>query len=214
MSKLQRVRGIRAGGIVAVLLVLLVVGCTLLPEPRETYYYAIEYELPADVPQGRSAGVVRVLEPSVAPAYDRRQIVLRGDSARYQYLTDDLWGVEPRASLQMLLERYHEEAGTYSAVLGEFDRGVADHEIHSAIRRIEYVDGDTPHTRVELVFEARSTGDSSRTIARYHVDYDEPTSGTGGLERFAYDVNRVFLEAIYEFDSEIRGGIDDDRAGQ
>ncbi len=200
--------------IAVVLLALLTVGCSIFPEPRETYYYAIEYEPPPEMPQGSSIGVVRVFEPSVAPAYDRRQIVLRGDTARYQYLSDDMWGVELRDSLQMLLERYHEEAGTYSSVLGEFDRGVADHEIHSAIRRLEYVDGDTPHTRVELVFEARATEGSSRTVARHHVDHDEPTSGNGGLERFADDVNRVILEAIYEFDSKIREAADDHQAGR
>ncbi len=197
-----------------VLLALVTLGCSILPEPRETYYYAIEYQSPPDLPQGSSLGVVRVLETSVAPAYDRRQIVLRGESARYQYLGDDMWGVELRDSLQTLLERYFEEAGTYSSVLGEFDRGVADHEIHSAIRRLEYVDGDTPHTRVELVLEARSKGDSARTIARHHVDYNEPTSGNGGLERFAGDVNRVMLEAIYDFDSKIRDAGEDGRAGR
>ncbi len=183
---------------------LAVTGCTILPEAREAFYYALEYEQPSEIPDATELGAVRILEPSVGPAYDRRQIVLRGNSARYQYLTDDMWGVELGAALRLLLERYYEDVPTFSAVRDEFDRLGVDYEIHAAVRRVEYVEGDPPHTRVELLYELRAAGDGGRTLVRHAVDYNEPTESGGGLEQFVADVNRIMLDSIAAFDTEIR----------
>ncbi len=183
--------------------VMVLAGCTVLPEARETFYYALEYQSLSEIPESAELGAVRVFEPAVSPAYDRRQIVLRGDSVRYQYLSDDMWGVELGAALQMFVERYYEDVATFSAVRGEFDRARADYEIHSAIRRVEYVEGETPRTRVELLLELRAAG-GGRTLVRHVTDYSEPVESGAGLERFATEVNRIMLESIADFDGEVR----------
>ncbi|MFP4644178.1 MAG: ABC-type transport auxiliary lipoprotein family protein [Spirochaetales bacterium] len=184
--------------------VVFVAGCNILPEAREAYYYAIEYEPPSDVPEPAEIDTARILEPQVSPAYDRRQIVLRGDSARYQYLSDDMWGVELGAALQLLFERFYEDVPTFTAVRGEFDTADAQYEIHMAVRRVEYVQGDPPRTRVELLYELRESGDDGTTLARHTTDYNEPTGSNGGLEQFVADVNRIMLDSISAFDTEIR----------
>lgn len=184
--------------------ILAVAACSILPEARETFYYAIEYEdlnldrAPADF------GIARVLEPAVASAYDRRQMVLRTDSPRFQYLNDDLWGVELRESLRMLIERFYADVPTFDRVLGEFDRGSARYEIHSSIRRVEYIQGDPSRTRVEIVIEARTATGTPTTIAQHETRYDEETSGGGGLENFVRDVNRIMIEAVAGFDDALR----------
>ena len=182
---------------------LLVAGCNILPQARESFYYAIEYEAPTEVPEPAELGPVRVFEPSVSPAYNRRQIVLRGDSARYQYLSDDMWGVELGDVQQMLVSRYFEDVPTFSAVRGEFDRPGVEYEIHAAVRRVEYVQGNPPHTRVELLYELRSASNGD-TLVRHSTDYNEPTGSGGGLEQFVSEVNQIMLDSVAAFDTEIR----------
>ena len=188
-----------------------ITGCSVLPQARESFYYAIEYEAPTEIPEPAELGSVRILDPQVSPAYNRRQIVLRGDSARYQYLSDDMWGVELGSALRLLLERYYEDVPTFRVVRGEFDPAGASYEIHTAVRRVEYVQGDPPHTRVELLHELRESGDDGRTLVRHTTDYNEPTESTGGLEQFVSEVNRIMLDSISAFDTEIRKTLGESR---
>ncbi|MFW6388213.1 MAG: ABC-type transport auxiliary lipoprotein family protein [bacterium] len=186
--------------------------CTILPEARESFYYAIEYESPPELPGAADLGVARIFETSVSPAYDRRQIVVRDDSPRYQYLNEDLWGVELRASMQMLLERYFEEVPTFQLVLGELARGSADYEIHSSIRRAEYVQGSPARARMEIVIEARTTDTIPQTVARHHLVEDETISEDGGLQEFASLINEFMLKAVYRFDEVLRNELGGERS--
>lgn len=201
-------------GILPVSLAVLLLGaCNILPEARESFYYAIEYESPSQPADPAGLGVARIFETSVSPAYDRRQIVVRDDSPRYQYLNEDLWGVELRGAMQMLLERYYEEVPTFQLVLGEFTRGTAEYGIHSSIRRVEYVQGSPARARVDIVIEARTTAAAPETVARYHLVRDETIAEGGGLEEFADLVNDFMLEAVYGFDETLRNELGGESSG-
>lgn len=192
-----------------VLLAVMLAGCSILPEARESFYYAIEYEPPTEPGDPADLGVARIFETSVSPAYDRRQIVLRNDTPRYQYLNNDLWGVELRNAMQMLLERYFEDVPTFQLVLGEFARGTADYEIHSTIRRVEYVQGEPAHARVEIVIEARTTDTIPETVARHHLSEEVAIQEGAELEGFAGRVNELMLEAVHGFDEVLRDELGD-----
>ena len=200
-------------GISLLALGVLLAGCSVIPEARESFYYAIEYESPSDPAGHEGFGVARIFETSVSPAYDRRQIVLRDDSPRYQYLNEDLWGVELRGAMQMLLERYFEDVPTFQLVLGEFSQGMADYEIHSSIRRVEYVQGPPARARVDIVLEARTTDRIPQIVAQYHLVEDETIGEGGGLEEFAALVNDFMLEAVYRFDEVLRDELGGESSG-
>ncbi|TVQ27220.1 MAG: hypothetical protein EA383_02950 [Spirochaetaceae bacterium] len=186
--------------------VTLLSSCTIFPS-RATYYYALEYSAPEATTDAVELGVVRVFEPNVSAAYNRRQIVVRDGSPRFQYLTDDMWAIDLVDTLQDFIERYFHDTGTFSEIIGEFSPLPADFEIHSAIRRLEFLCCDTPEARVEIVFELRRP--DGRVLVREEFRRNEELEA-GDLVAFAWGANALFLEAVAEFDQRIR----DDFAGQ
>ncbi len=180
--------------------VILSSSCTIFPS-RASYYYALEYSAPEATVEAVELGVVRVFEPNVSSAYNRRQIVVRDGSPRFQYLTDDMWAIDLVDTLQEFIERYVHDAGTFSEVIGEFSPLPADFEIYSAIRRLEFLCCDTPEARAEIVFELRRP--DGQVLVREEFRRNEALEA-GDLVAYAWGANALLLEAVAEFDQRIR----------
>jgi len=189
-------------GLLFVLVVFVFGGCAIFPA-REAFFYALEYEAPDDLPGplSSSLGVIRVFEPGISTAYNRRQIVVRDGTPRFQYLTDDMWAVDLVDSLQYFVERYFIDAGTFEALVGEFSPVRADLELHAAIRRVEFYCCDDPEARVEVVFELRRPGGQVVLREQFRRNESLPEND---LVAFARGVNDLFLEAVVLLDQRIR----------
>lgn len=190
-------RGLRA--VLLVLAVAFLSSCSIFPA-RETFYYALEYSAPEEAAEPSVPGVLRVMEPRISTAYNRRQIVLRDGTPRFQYLTDDMWAVDLIDTLQEFIERYYNDAGSFVSVIGEFNPGEADYELYSSIRRVEFLCCDTPEARVEVVFELRQPGGDvvlSEAFRRYEA------LPSDDLVAFARGVNELLLASVAEFDARV-----------
>ncbi|MFP4510398.1 MAG: ABC-type transport auxiliary lipoprotein family protein [Spirochaetaceae bacterium] len=174
--------------------------CSVFPA-RETFYYALEYSAPEAPAEPSVPGVVRVMEPRISTAYNRRQIVLRDGTPRFQYLTDDMWAVDLIDTLQEFVERYYNDAGAFESAIREFDPGAADYELYSFIRRVEFLCCDTPEARVEVVFELRQPGGA--VLLRDELRRDEALPADD-LVAFARGVNELLLASVMEFDARVR----------
>lgn len=145
----------------AVLLIVLLGGCTLLPggEPRpETKVYLLKPEIPdlAAPPGGSTpcAGIL-VTTPEPAPGFGTARMMYRQDSYELDYFAYNEWAAPPTQMLEPLIGETLQSTGRFRAVLPPGASAGSSYRLETGEVRLVQMFPEGGRSHVELELQAR-----------------------------------------------------------
>ena len=130
------------------------VGCAMSPPPADAFYRLEARSGPGAGGEPVLPGILEVGTFRADPLTGGRAMVFRVDDGsvevrRHAY---SYWVDAPANMLQLELAGYLRDAGVASLVITPGMRVIADNSLSGTVRRLERIQGPTPHVLVELEF--------------------------------------------------------------
>lgn len=185
--------------------VLLLSSCITRPSVP-TYYYSLEYSGETERPELYRTdpfnASVLISDTAVSGALSRPQLVERGIGPRFEYLENQLWGVQLSDTVSGLLLQRMEAYGLFRRVDRDLRREPADYEARSTLSSVEYIRyGNTRRALVRLDLSFWDLGEERRVVG--HRAREERAIFGDDVSIFVSTVNRIIHEEIDEYLSKV-----------
>lgn len=177
-----------------------------------TSYYVLAYMSDEAAPtfsEPQLSADAVVLEPSINPVFDRRQIVRRVSSTELQYLSGDLWAIGLSDAFQHAIRDAAVEIGAFRAVYLAGRDVQARYRIATVVDAVELVQaGDgAPVAHLELELRLYDRGE---LLTRSSVAVREELSGQSGPSDFVHRVSELLSRSADELFGDVTGAGSDD----
>lgn len=182
-----------------------------------TNYYVLAYLPAEDSPRFEEAifdSPVSILDPSIDPVFDRRQVVRRISATRLRYLSSDLWAVTLPDAFQRAVREAVGHSGAFPGVYSVSRDVQTRYRVAVVVDAVELIDpageadrdratgepkqgSRVPVVHLELQLQLID-GATSAAVSRHRVSYREPLGGSRDIASFVDQLSRVLSRSVDE----------------
>lgn len=208
---MQKIRFRHAALLCSGISLLLLLSSCLSQQSAATNYYVLAYFPSESSPRFEKSvfeGALSVLEPSIDPVFDRRQVVRRISPTRLRYLSSELWAVTLPDAFQRAVRDGVARSGAFSEVYRAARDIETRYHLAVVVDAVELIDpaaeadapGDAerePVVHLELTLQLVD-GAATAVVSRNELSYREPLAEGGDIAAYVDQLSRVLSRSVDE----------------